>query len=408
MEEFTFVPNFEPLPSTGATSIGKMSSVNLSDRMEELLRFTLESYITQTLEIDLGLSRDFCSNLLKDDSSVSYSASADSFDGVPPYPLYKRLASSLLKSIDFKAFPRSRCSLTLIPDGSSSKQKEYEWQNLVLDEGSKIVNIMKTAINELHVQEPFFLQLKDGQKTIEGRCAVGNYNRIGSGSLIIFNRCLVFEVQDVHRYSSFSEMLGAESLAKVLPGVETIEEGVQIYRKFYTEETERTNGVLAIFVSKVNLQPYICLANLLSGCGYEGLQVLLGLTQTTGTIPDALPPPRSMLLSSFMLPYEPNIKGCTLLQGARALAKHADRSSSKYWGTLTGSDSDKNKLAMDVVCHIIEHCSWLNVHIVPPHGAVFEIRVADGYGARWSKDGSKFIGFLEPYMEDGHSKGWRH
>jgi hypothetical protein len=52
-------------------------------------------------------------------------------------------------------------------------------------------------------------------------------------------------------------------------------------------------------------------------------------------------------------------------------------------------DSDKNKLSMDVVCHLIAHCDWLNVHVVPPHGIVFEIRVADGYGARWSKDGSK-------------------
>ncbi|KAB1213250.1 hypothetical protein CJ030_MR5G009655 [Morella rubra] len=72
------------------------------------------------------------------------------------------------------------------------------------------------------------------------------------------------------------------------------------------------------------------------------------------------------------------------------------------------SNSDKNKLAMDVICHLIADCDWLNVHVVPPHGAVFEIRVADGYGARWSNDGSEFIGFLEPYMEDGHSKGWRH
>jgi hypothetical protein len=52
-------------------------------------------------------------------------------------------------------------------------------------------------------------------------------------------------------------------------------------------------------------------------------------------------------------------------------------------------DSDKNRLSLDVIYHLIAHCSWLNVHIVPPHGAVFEIRVADGYGARWSKDGSK-------------------
>lgn len=72
------------------------------------------------------------------------------------------------------------------------------------------------------------------------------------------------------------------------------------------------------------------------------------------------------------------------------------------------SDSNKNKLAMDAITRVIANCCWLNMHIVPPHGAVFEIRVADGYGARWSQDGTKFIGFLEPYMEDGHLRGWKH
>jgi hypothetical protein len=58
------------------TSIGKMSPVNLKDFMEELVRFTLESYIDETLEIDLGLSKAFCSNLLKVDPSDPYLATA--------------------------------------------------------------------------------------------------------------------------------------------------------------------------------------------------------------------------------------------------------------------------------------------------------------------------------------------
>lgn len=48
---------------------------------------------------------------------------------------------------------------------------------------------------------------------------------------------------------------------------------------------------------------------------------------------------------------------------------------------------------MDVISHLIEHCCWMNIHIVPPHGVVFEIRVADGYGARWTEDGSKVCGY---------------
>lgn len=56
-------------------------------------------------------------------------------------------------------------------------------------------------------------------------------------------------------------------------------------------------------------------------------------------------------------------------------------------------DSDKNRLAVDVINRLIAHCCWLNVHTVPPHGVVFEIRVADGYGARWTEDGSKVCGY---------------
>ncbi|CAK9168789.1 unnamed protein product, partial [Ilex paraguariensis] len=101
-------------------------------------------------------------------------------------------------------------------------------------------------------------------------------------------------------------------------------------------------------------------------------------------------------------------RGSILTDGARALAKHVNRSSNKYWGTFCGSDSNKNRLAVDIIRHLLVHCCWLNMHIVPPHGLVFEIRVADDYGARWSVDGTKFIGFVEPYMEEGHSKGWKH
>jgi len=52
-------------------------------------------------------------------------------------------------------------------------------------------------------------------------------------------------------------------------------------------------------------------------------------------------------------------------------------------------DSNKNKLAMIVINRLMAYCCWLNVHTVPPHGVVFEIRVAGGYGARWTEDGSK-------------------
>ncbi|XP_076910774.1 uncharacterized protein LOC143568509 isoform X2 [Bidens hawaiensis] len=383
-----------------------MSKVELKDCIEPLLNLTL------ALSINTGLSNDFCSNLLlKDDEhndrTVSSSTSStDRFEGVPSYPLYKHLASALLKSISSGAIHKMHTDSPLVHEDSSLKQKECEWNNIILEKGSDLIKMLETVDFELHVQEPFFSQIKDGHKTIEGRCA-GGANRFEAGSLILFNKCLLLQVEDVHRYASFSDMLAAEGLDKVLPGVETIKEGVQIYRKFYTEEREKSNGVLAIRIKQTS-QLYDHLAAILAALCYDGIQRLLGISHTVGTVPDALPLPRSTLLSAFSLPHNPEVKSSVLSDGARALAKHVNRSNGKFWGSFSGNDSHKNMLALKVINHLIAHCCWLNVHIVPPHGPVFEIRAQDGYGARWSLNTTKFIGFLEPYMEDGHARGWKH
>ncbi|KAK2976783.1 hypothetical protein RJ640_027619 [Escallonia rubra] len=382
----------------------RVAPVQLEDCIEELLKFTLTSAIDGTLGVDIGLSKHYCSNLLKEDPDSPCPDTSVLSEGVPPYPLYKRLAASLCQCISSRAFCRTHNKMELIDEDKSWKQKEDEWNKSILQHGSELLNILKIMDFELHVQEPFFTQLKDGQKTIEGRCALGDYTRIGSRSLILFNKCLVLQVQDVHWYATFHEMLEAESLVKVLPGVGTIEEGVQVYRKFYSEDKERSNGVLAVCVTKHTSQLYNSLAAILlvrilalfymkchlticleddvciwypdrgnseskldgnvtvnenmekleerigfhlivsgiedanfPGFGYEGVQRLLGFVHTVGTVPEALLPPRSTLLSSFLLPHNPNIKGSTLTDGARALTKHVNRSGGRYWGTFCGS-----------------------------------------------------------------------
>ncbi|TYI68736.1 hypothetical protein E1A91_D08G108900v1 [Gossypium mustelinum] len=239
--------------------------VELSNSIEELLKFTLQSHLNGTLELDIGLSKQFCSSLLNHPSTSPISLNASSSSEASQNPLYKQLARALYEIITFGSLQESSdCNkVASFCQGSDLKQKD-EWFDLVHKEGSELAEILKNINFELHVQEPFFTQLKDGIKAVEGRCAVGDYNRIATGALILFNKCLVLEVQDVHYYASFFEMLEAESLAKVLPGVKTIDEGVQVYRKFYTEEKEKTNGVAAICVAKMAAQPYLSLARILS------------------------------------------------------------------------------------------------------------------------------------------------
>ncbi|PPD92871.1 hypothetical protein GOBAR_DD10184 [Gossypium barbadense] len=322
----------------------------LRECIEEVTKFSLQSHINKSLNFELQLSPEFCSNLLLDSDLID--PNPDISKGVPSYPLYKHLALALNQSIVSGFICSRQGNSALMRDEISSEQKE-KWNKLVSTKGLELIN-------------------------------------------------------DVRHYATFSKMLEAESISQVLPGVKSTEEGLQTYRKFYTEEEERSYGVIAICVSNLVVQPAILLASILSELSYEGVQSLLGLAHTIGTISDVLSPPKSTLLSSFMLSYNPDVKGSTLTHGARALAKHVNRSSNKYWGNLNGSDSNKNKLAMGVIMDLISNSCWLNMYTVQPHGDVFEIRVAEGYGARWSKDGYKFIGFLEPYMDDGHLKGWKH
>jgi hypothetical protein len=79
---------------------------------------------------------------------------------------------------------------------------------------------------------------------------------------------------------------------------------------------------------------------------------------------------------------------------------------------------------------LLQTAVWINLHTfggLQENNPVLEIRVASGYGARWTGDWStttttttmssqttttplniQFRGFLEPPMENGHETKWRH
>jgi len=87
--------------------------------------------------------------------------------------------------------------------------------------------------------------------------------------------------------------------------------------------------------------------------------------------------------------------------GARALCKHAHRSSEGFWGTPRGTEVAKNQHALKQLQRVTEQCVWLNIHSLPRDEYIIEVRVEAGYGLRWTIDGT-FRGFLEPQIPDGH------
>ena len=141
--------------------------------------------------------------------------------------------------------------------------------------------------------------------------------------------------------------------------------------------------------------------------GARGCLRLLGLRCTAGSAA-ACPPTRRACLAAFAAAASP-AAGCVLTVGAKALCKHAHRGADAWWGPEPrGSEADKNAAALAVVTRVLDEATWRNVHLLPHGVAVLEVRTAEGYGARWLAKGGAFRGFLEPQMEDGHGKRWRH
>jgi hypothetical protein len=145
----------------------------------------------------------------------------------------------------------------------------------------------------------------------------------------------------------------------------------------------------------------------------RGLLTLLGIRQTPGSL-NYIPPDVNLFIDKFKELHSKEViikntkaKPSILTVGARALSKHTHRSSEGFWPTSEGKEVDKNKKAEELLNKFIEECVWINIHGLPGDIPIVELRTEEGYGIRWQVDGV-FRGFLEPHMEDGHSKGWKH
>ncbi len=96
-----------------------------------------------------------------------------------------------------------------------------------------------------HLSEPWFSLIKIGAKKCEGRLNKGDFLKIKKGDYILFEnndfgfqRLFRCKITSVRNYSSFEEYLYNETLEKCLPGIDKIENGIEIYRKYYPNKED--------------------------------------------------------------------------------------------------------------------------------------------------------------------------
>lgn len=111
-----------------------------------------------------------------------------------------------------------------------------------------------------HLSEPWFSLVATGQKVHEGRLGNNAMGAVPVGSNLKFynddlgrRRETLVTVTGKKAFGSFRAMLSSSetALAKTLPTVRSVDDGVAVYRKFYSAESERKHGVVMISVRRV-------------------------------------------------------------------------------------------------------------------------------------------------------------
>jgi len=116
----------------------------------------------------------------------------------------------------------------------------------------------ESQIVKMHCQEPWFSEIKHGRKTVEGRKLSHKYSNLKPDQIVRFYCCDdSFEVKIVKivQYKSLEEYLLIEGVEKVLPGIESFEDAVNVYLQYNScEELEKAGGFLAVHLKVINTE----------------------------------------------------------------------------------------------------------------------------------------------------------
>jgi len=109
-----------------------------------------------------------------------------------------------------------------------------------------------------HLSEPWFSLVSLNKKKYEGRLNKGDFRDIKVNDIIEFynddfeiKRSCKMKVIKIRYFNSFKEMLRKCTLKKCLPTVITLEDGIKIYKKYYSEEQEKEFGIIAMKLTKL-------------------------------------------------------------------------------------------------------------------------------------------------------------
>jgi ASC-1-like (ASCH) protein len=149
-----------------------------------------------------------------------------------------------------------------VSDSQIIKLKE-EYGYGFLGIGIKFIHEYKKHFQTLN--EPWFSFIRDGKKIVEGRLDKLWVKTLQPLDFIEFKRVKPKDeskeddnvqtidviVTEVKRYKKFTDIFDEVGLDKILPGKNTYDDGLAVYRQWYSEEKEKELGVVGIFMKVI-------------------------------------------------------------------------------------------------------------------------------------------------------------
>ena len=138
-------------------------------------------------------------------------------------------------------------------DDQCIKKLQLKFNNNNIDINMKRMDNYHT----INVSEPWFSLISLGIKTVEGRKNKGVFMNLQIGDKIkwtnseLFFREILTEVIGKNTYPTFKEYLETEGLENCLPSIKNIDQGVDVYYKYYTKQDEIDFGVVAIRIKVI-------------------------------------------------------------------------------------------------------------------------------------------------------------
>ena len=106
------------------------------------------------------------------------------------------------------------------------------------------------STHKMSLNSPWFELVRDGIKTYEGRRMTDGVRAMRVGDVVEFSRhkddsseLFRTTVVDMTYFSSFKSALEKLGVERVLPSVSTVADGVEIYKKYVSEKTQKLDGV---------------------------------------------------------------------------------------------------------------------------------------------------------------------